>query len=193
MKRAVSLVFLLSLLSAPGIFAQDHAEVGVFGELFRWDAASTNLAGVGGRVSVNVAPIVQLEAETSYDFEQSFTEGFKDPTTGSVTLSTSNLRAVHGMIGPKLQTNKGPVRLFVTAKGGAMAFMFSHAPATLGTFGSTINNLRGSDLNAVFYPGGGAEAYLGPIGLRFDIGDEIYFAGGAQSNLRITFGPTIRF
>jgi hypothetical protein len=193
MKRVVGLVFLCSLFSAPAMFAQDHVEAGIFGELFRWDAASTNFAGVGGRLSINVAPVIQLEAETSYDFEQSFTEGFKNPTNGSVTLTTSNLRIVHGMFGPKLQTNKGPVRLFVTAKGGAMSFMFSHAPATLGTFGSTVSNLRASDVNAVFYPGGGVEAFLGPIGLRFDIGDEIYFASGAHNNLRITFGPSIRF
>lgn len=144
---------------APAVLAQDHVEVGVFGELFRWDAASTNFAGVGGRVSVNVAPVVQLEAETSYDFEQSFTEGFGNPTTGSATLTTSNLRIVHGMFGPKLQTNQGPVWLFLTAKGGAISFMFSHAPATFGTFGSTLSNLRASDLNAVFYPGGGAERF----------------------------------
>jgi hypothetical protein len=193
MKRVAAFVFFLSMFSAPAIFAQDHVEAGIFGEMFRWNEASTNFAGVGGRVGVNLAPMVQLEAETSYDFEQSFTEGFRNPTNGSITLATSDLRLVHGMIGPRFQTNKGPVRLFVTAKGGAMSFMFSHAPATIGTFGSTISNLRASDLNAVFYPGGGAEAFLGPIGLRFDIGDEIYFAGGAQNNLRITFGPSIRF
>jgi hypothetical protein len=43
------------------------------------------------------------------------------------------------------------------------------------------------------YPGGGIEAYLGPIGLRIDVGDEIYFQSGAHNNLRLTFGPSIRF
>jgi hypothetical protein len=193
MKRAVGFIFLLSLFSAPALLAQDHVEAGVFGELFRWNATSTNLAGVGGRLSVNVTPVVQLEGEVSYDFEQAFTEGFKNPSNGSVSLATSYVRAVHGMFGPKLQTNKGPVRLFVTAKGGAMSFMLSNAPATLGTFGSTLGNLRANNVNAVFYPGGGLEAFLGPVGLRFDIGDEIYFNNGGHSNLRLTFGPTIRF
>ena len=72
-----------------------------------------NLAGVGGRVSVNIAPIVQLEGEVAYDFSQAFTEGFTDNsvTPGTVTLVRTNTRVVHGLFGPKLQTNRGPVRL----------------------------------------------------------------------------------
>jgi hypothetical protein len=31
------------------------------------------------------------------------------------------------------------------------------------------------------------------IGLRADIGDEISFANGAHNNLRVIFGPYIRF
>ena len=34
---------------------------------------------------------------------------------------------------------------------------------------------------------------LGPIGFRLDVGDEIYFNDSAHHNLRVTFGPTIRF
>jgi hypothetical protein len=45
----------------------------------------------------------------------------------------------------------------------------------------------------VFYPGGGIEGHIGFLGLRADIGDEISFANGAHNNLRITFGPYIRF
>jgi hypothetical protein len=37
------------------------------------------------------------------------------------------------------------------------------------------------------------EAYIGPVGLRLDVGDEMYFAGGTHHNLRISFGPQIRF
>jgi hypothetical protein len=43
------------------------------------------------------------------------------------------------------------------------------------------------------YPGGGIEAHWKVIGLRLDAGDEIYFNGGAHHNVRITFGPIIRF
>jgi hypothetical protein len=48
-------------------------------------------------------------------------------------------------------------------------------------------------VNAVLYPGGGLEGFLGPLGLRFDVGDEIYFNGGAHHALRVAFGPVIRF
>jgi hypothetical protein len=43
------------------------------------------------------------------------------------------------------------------------------------------------------YPAGGLEASLGPVGLRFELGDDIYFNNGAHNNLRITFGPILRF
>ena len=167
----------------------DHVEVGIFGELFRVNQVDLNLAGVGGRASFNITPIIQLEGEVSYDFNQVFTE---TDTTG-VTLQRTSFRAVSGLFGPKLQTNRGPVRFFVTAKGGAVAFRLDPGPATIGEFGSTVANLRAQNLNGVLYPGGGAEAFWGPIGLRFDVGDEIYFNNGAHNNLRATFGPTIRF
>jgi hypothetical protein len=69
----------------------------------------------------------------------------------------------------------------------------SSAPVTGGTFFSTVSNLRANNVDAVFYPGGGAEAFWGPFGLRLDAGDEIYFNNGARNNLRVAFGPTIRF
>jgi hypothetical protein len=37
------------------------------------------------------------------------------------------------------------------------------------------------------------EGHLGPIGLRLDVGDEIYFNSGAHHNLSMAFGPYIRF
>jgi hypothetical protein len=56
-----------------------------------------------------------------------------------------------------------------------------------------VGSIRSQDVSGVFYPGGGAEAFLGPIGFRLDVGDEIYFNDRAHHNLRVTFGPTIRF
>jgi hypothetical protein len=58
---------------------------------------------------------------------------------------------------------------------------------------SALTGIRDSNLNAAIYPGGGLEAVLGPVGLRFELGDEIYFNNGGHNNLRITFGPTLRF
>jgi len=43
------------------------------------------------------------------------------------------------------------------------------------------------------YRGGGPEGYVGPIGLRFDAGDEVYFDHGTHNNSRVAFGPYIRF
>ena len=196
MKRVVMVLMalLVSVVCAPQSFAQyhassDHVEIGIFGEFFRVSQTETNLAGLGGRASFNITPLIQLEAEAGYDFDQVFTE--RDVT--GAFIQRTNFRAVHGLFGPKLQTNVGPVRLFVTAKGGAVGFHFDPGPATIGEFGSTVENLRSQDVNAVFYPGGGAEAFWGPIGLRVDVGDEIYFNNGAHNNLRVTFGPTIRF
>jgi len=37
------------------------------------------------------------------------------------------------------------------------------------------------------------QAHLGPIGLRLDVGDEMYFNNGAHHNLRVAFGPVFRF
>jgi hypothetical protein len=70
---------------------------------------------------------------------------------------------------------------------------FSNQPATIGTFFSSVDNLRENNVSGVLYPGGGLEGHLGPIGVRLDVGDEIYFAHGAHNNLRVAFGPYIRF
>src|SRR5262249_22471533 len=135
---------------------------------------------------------VQLEAEMAYDFSQTFTEGFTNTGTGAITVSRSTVRVLHGLFGPKFQMG-GPVRLFITIKGGFNDIRFDDRPATFGTFTSSVQGLRTNNVNGVLYPGGGVEGFLGPIGLRLDIGDEIYWASGSHHNLRITFGPTIRF
>jgi hypothetical protein len=181
-------------LFAPGVLAQDysdHINAGIFGDFLHLEPGGTNLAGVGARLSANVLPVVQIEAETAYTFDQSFVYG--SGAFGSGSFARTDLRSIDLLVGPKLETNKGPVRFFVTAKGGFINFLLSSSPATVGTFTNTFAGLNGHDLNAVFYPGGGAEAFWGPFGLRVDVGDEIYFNNGGHNNLKITFGPTIRF
>jgi hypothetical protein len=37
------------------------------------------------------------------------------------------------------------------------------------------------------------EGHIGPVGVRLDVGDEIYFNHGAHNNFRTAFGPYIRF
>ena len=43
------------------------------------------------------------------------------------------------------------------------------------------------------YPAAGVEAFAGPIGLRLEAGDDVYFHSGAHNNLRVTIGPQFRF
>jgi hypothetical protein len=208
MKRFFSLFLTMGgLLFAvvPTVRAQDkenHVEIGIFGDYFRLGetrgpslagTGATSFGGVGARLSINVSRRWQIEPEMNYDFAESFSEGFTGPSGTVVGFSTSRLRILHGMIGPKFQTGGGAFRAFVTVKGGGDDFMFSSAPVTFSTFASSVSGLRTNNVVGVVYPGGGIEAYLGPIGLRIDVGDEIYFQSGAHNNLRVTFGPSIRF
>lgn len=189
-RLTIVLLAIAALSSAPAVRAQDHGEIGVFGEMFRASASDLNLFGVGGRVGLNVHPNVALEAEGSYDFSQSNTTRFTD-ISGNTSFFRTDLRATHFQFGPKFQLGtNSPVRAFLFAKGGFVRFGVTPGPVTFGTFPTRLEN---TDLNGTFYPGGGIEFFLGPIGIRADAGDEIYFDRGAQNNLKITFGPTIRF
>jgi len=187
---AIMLLVVAALTCAPALRAQDHGEAGVFGEMFRASSSSLNLYGVGGRVGLNVHPNLALEAEGSYDFAQSNTQSLTD-ISGKTTVYRSDLRATHFMFGPKFQLGtNSPIRAFLFAKGGFLRFGVTPGPVTFGTFPT---QLRNTDLNGVFYPGGGIEFFLGPIGIRAEAGDEMYFDRGANNNLRIAVGPTIRF
>src|ERR1700722_16304742 len=121
-----------------------------------------------------------------------FSPRASDNTSGAITTTNSNLRVLHGLFGPKFQTS-GPVRVFVTVKGGFTNFRFDPTPASFDTFTSSVTNLRTSNVDAALYPGGGVEAFLGPIGLRLEVGDEIIFVNGAHNNWKVTFGPQLRF
>lgn len=194
MKRIAILLVLVGLAFAPAARAQNHGEVAAFGDYYRPSQLNDrSMWGLGGRFSLNVHPKVQFEAEMAYDFQQSFNESFTDPLTGDVTVTRSPIRVLHGLFGPKLQTGGGPLRVFAVVKGGIVNFRFDSRPATFATFTSSVESLRANSVNGVLYPGGGLEAFLGPFGIRLDVGDEIYFRNGARNNLRIALGPTIRF
>lgn len=194
MKRCLGLFILSLLFAAPMLMAQehsDHAEVGVFADYFRLSDSSPtqNFVGLGGRVAFAIHPSVQLEAEMAYDFKRSYTSTF---TNGSSTeLVNTQFRTLHGFFGPKLQTGSGPFRLFLTGKVGFDNFSINNQNATTG-FVNTVGLTNGATFFAV-YPGGGIEAFAGPFGIRAEIGDDIYFNGGAHNNLRVTFGPQLRF
>jgi hypothetical protein len=191
MKRLALLIFVAGMGIAPAVRAQDHAEVGAFADYFKLGETNTSFVGLGGRAAVNLHRHIQIEAEMSYDFNQVFTEGFTNPS-GTVTTQNSDIKVLHGLFGPKFQTS-GPVRFFVTVKGGFADFRFDPVPASFNGFTSSVNNLRASNVDAVFYPGAGVEAFLGPIGFRLEAGDEVVFVNGAHNSWRVSFGPQLRF
>jgi hypothetical protein len=196
MKRAIFTVvtFMIAIACfAPLVSAQDHGQVGAFVDYLRLRDTDSNFVGLGGRAAFNVNRYVGFEADMAYDFNRAFSESFTPTGTGSVTTVRSNLRILDGLFGPTLSTGHGPVRLFVTVKGGFINFRFDPRPVTFGTFTSSVTSLRASNVDGVLYPGAGVEGFIGPIGLRLDVGDEIYFDSGAHNNLRVTFGPVIRF
>jgi len=191
MKRLVVFLVFCAVVAAPRALAQDHLAVGAYADYFRVSQTDTNFAGLGARLGVGLSRHLMLEAEMSYDFDKAFTETFT--SGGTVTVQRSNYRLLHGLIGPKLALGHSNFHPFVTLKGGFLKTTFDARPANLDTFFSSVDNLRAHDVMGVFYPGGGLEGRVGPIGLRLDVGDEIYFSGGAHNNLRVAFGPYIRF
>jgi hypothetical protein len=178
----------------PAAFAQssdrNHGDFGVYFDYTRLQFASLNLFGVGGRVGINLHPAIVLEGEMAYDFERSTSQTII--SSGVTNTFRSNLRLIHGLVGPKIQTTKGPFRIFVVAKGGLLNFGVG-GPVTAGTFANQIGTIKDGDTNGVFYPGGGIEFNAGPIGLRLEAGDEIFWDNGANHNFKFMGGPQIRF
>jgi hypothetical protein len=169
---------------------KNHGHFGVYFDYTRLQNTSLNMFGVGARLGINVHPHIVLEGEMAYDFERNKTSTI----TSGVTTTTvrSNLRLLHALFGPKIQTT-GPVRVFALLKGGFVNFGVG-GPATAGTINNQIGNIIDGNTNGVFYPGGGVEFNVGWLGLRAEAGDEIMFLNnGHQNNFRATFGPQIRF
>jgi len=192
MKR-VSLLLFLAMCLGPVASAQDQFQAGVYADYFRLSQTKTNMAGLGGRAAVKVFSHVMLEGEMSYDFQQAFTEGFTNPSGGAITFSNSNLKVLHGLFGPKIVAGHGAIRPFLTVKGGFVNFRLDPRPASVAGFVSSVDNLRTNNVSGTLYPGGGLEGHIGPVGLRLEAGDEIYYAGGTHHNPRVAFGPFIRF
>jgi hypothetical protein len=193
MKHYLGLGIILMLFTAPALLAQDadHAEVGVFADYFRFSDATPdqNFLGVGARAAFNLHPSIQVEAEMAYDFQRSYTQTWSNGiSTESVD---THFRTLHGFFGPKFQTGSVPFRLFVTGKVGFDNFTVTNEGATAG-FTSSVGLTNGTTRFAV-YPGGGFEAFAGPIGVRAEVGDDIFFFDGAHNNLRISLGPQFRF
>ena len=198
MKRIALLLALALSLAVPGVlFAQteNHVEFGAFADYYRFDQSNTiNFVGAGGRIAFYANPWTSLEAEMAYDFSRNVT------TTGSNTLNTSftttGLRPLHALFGPKFQFGSGAFDVFATGKLGFVHFNTTgnrNVGAVGSSFSNSVAGIVDGDTRFALYPGVGVEGFWGPFGLRADVGDEVYFLNGAHHNLRITFGPHFRF
>ncbi len=180
---------------APAASAQvkddkNHGNLGVYFDFTRLQNTDLNMFGVGARLGINVQRHIVLEGEMAYDFERNKTSSI----TSGITTTTvrSNLRLLHGLFGPKIQTT-GPVRFFALIKGGIVNFGVG-GPVTAGVINNQINGIVDGDTKGVFYPGGGVEFNSGIFGIRVEAGDEIMFLNnGTQHNFRAAIGPQIRF
>lgn len=199
MRRLAILIALGFCLAAPSwVMAQgteNHGEVGVFADYLRFSPGNSpvNFVGVGGRVGFNVHPNIMLEAEMNYDFTRNFTT----TTSNGINTSfvTTGVRPLTGLFGPKFQAGtSGPVRVFLTGKVGFINFSETNSGVVSGTtFTNSVSGVGGPGTHLALYPGGGIEGFIGPVGLRLEVGDEIYLNNGTFNNLRVTFGPHIRF
>lgn len=192
--KYLAIVIVIALCCVPHLQAQtdDHVEVGVFADYFNLSRTSPhiNFFGVGGRVGFNVHSNVQLEAEMAYDFERNFTSTFSNGV--NTQFVQTSLRPLHAMFGPKIQTSGGAFRVFGTFKAGFINFSTTNHGVGSG-FTGALGGVTSGDTRPAIYPGIGVEGFFGPFGLRLDGGDDIYFDNGAHNNLKIMFGPVLRF
>lgn len=189
-KYILVLAMLMGLVSA--VAAQEekqrgfYGDTGLYGEYFRFQGLQTDMAGVGGRLSLNVF-------STRYEDEAEFGFLGNRGLSKNISSGNSNIRVLHGLFGPKLDLLHGKVRPFVTAKGGFFNTEINGG-APQPAFASQIGSIRRNNISAAFYPGGGLQASLGDrFSLRLDVGDEIVFNDRVNHNLRITFGPRLTF
>jgi len=168
-----------------------HGEIGVFANYLRLASADDlNTVGIGANLDFNLNRHVQLEAQMAYNFERNTTTA--SSTGGFTSFNRTGLRSLTGLFGPKFISGTGAWRVFGTLQGGFINFNTSNKGPVSGFVGS-VNTVVDGNTHGVFYPGVGVEAFAGPVGLRLDVGDEMYFLDGAHNNLRIAAGPQFRF
>ncbi|PYX85665.1 MAG: hypothetical protein DMG68_17515 [Acidobacteria bacterium] len=177
---------------APAEQAQGKFEVGAFADYLRVTrpVPPLDMLGFGLRAGVHVSRNLLFEAEMSYDFRKSLSSSF---TNGfSTQVVTTRVRTINALFGPKYNVKVWPIQGFVTIKGGFVNFSSDVLNASQG-FTSALGSVTSGDTRPAFYPAVGLEKFLGPIGLRVELGDDIYFDHGMRQNLRATFGPQFRF
>jgi hypothetical protein len=176
------------------VHAQKRVEGGLLVDYLSVSQTKTDNFGVGGRFGYRIHHNVMAEGELAYDFGANFEDLYGNVANGDITaIEQTSIGVTEGLFGPMLRPAHGHLRPFVTLKGGFIDFRLSPSLIPYSGVVSTVLGIRTSSLNAALYPGGGAEATLGPVGVRLEFGDLIYFNDGEHNNLRITFGPILRF
>jgi hypothetical protein len=192
MIKLTGLIFFLSI--ATFSFGQSRMEAGIFLDWLSISQTATDNIGLGARFGYRIHSHVMLEGELAYDYGLNFDEAYRNISTGNLAaIERTSIGATQGLFGPIVQPAHGHFRPFATLKAGFIDFRLSPSLLPYSSVVSSVLGLRTSNVNAALYPAGGVEASLGPVGLRFEMGDEIYFNHGAHNNLRITFGPIVRF
>ena len=192
--RKLTFVVLAAVLFPRFSSAQSRMEAGIFLDSLGISQTDTNNLGLGARFGYRIHSHVMLEGELAYDYGLNFHEAYVDVTNGNIAaIENTSIGVTHGLIGPMVHSAHGHFRPFATLKAGFMDFRLSGSLLPYSDIVSSVLSLRTSNLNFALYPAGGIEASLGPIGLRLEAGDEMYFNRGTHHNLRITFGPIIRF
>lgn len=195
MRRLVLLLVCVVAL-APYAKAQDEdgkLQAGVFADYFRSGATGTNMFGLGARVGYNFWTQTALEADGAFDFNRGFTNAFTE-NGGSTSFITSGVHNFHAFVGPRYTLfQRGPIHPFVDLKIGFINYSFNNVITGATSVSKSIQGILNDNTNPALLAGGGLEGFVGPVGLRFDVADEIYFNRGPQQGLRVTFGPYIRF
>lgn len=187
------LAFLLSLAFSQAR-AQSRMEAGLFLDYLNISQTKTPNFGLAGMFGYRIHRNVMLEGNLAYDYGINFNELYLNVANGQVAaIGRTSIGVTHGLFGPMLQPAHGHFRPFVTLKGGFIDFRLSPGLVPYSNVVSSVLGIRTSNVNAALYPGAGAEASLGPVGLRLEFGDLIYFNNGGNNNLRIAFGPIVRF
>jgi hypothetical protein len=194
MRRLLLLLVCVVALAPYGKAQEDgNVQVGAFADYFRSGATGTNMFGLGARVGADLWPHTALEADGAFDFNRGFTNAF-NVNGGSASFITSGVHNFHAFFGPRYTLlDHGPIHPFVELKVGFIDYMFNNVISGSTSLSKGVQNLLNDNTNAALLAGGGLEGRVGPVGLRLDVADEMYFNHGAQQGLRVTFGPYIRF
>jgi hypothetical protein len=176
--------------STIGKFCKTSGEIGVFGEVFRFQRVPVSLGGIGARYSVEAYNTLALEAEASFTFPRTSAELF---TNGTMTVKRSSSQRSSIILAGAAIKSCGRVVFYGTLKGGVIFTGISKSQAPAGFNSSSLDPLRVASWHGSLYSAGGAEFVIGAVSFRAEAGDLMYFNNGANHNLRITFGPNLRF